>query len=149
MAPSDEPAVLALPTRPFLAAGRPLQTSVALEEPLAERLTALARAASVPANRLLVAVLESGIPLESGLLRDWLVEDERAGRGVESNFRLPAQLRARMDALVGQMPAGARVRRAQLINAVLKRHLPDDAHAAAALVTGFERREAIARLAEQ
>ena len=131
---------------PFYAAGRPLQTSIALDAAGAAQLEELARAARVSFNALAVAVLHAGLPLEADAVRSAIV-DERVRRAgdhvarVERNLRLPEQLRARVD----ELTAAARDRlpratRADLVNAALRRSLPTDAQAAAELVSEHAKR---------
>jgi hypothetical protein len=131
---------------PFYAAGRPLQTSIALDAAGATQLEELARAARVSFNALAVAVLHAGLPLEADAVRSAIV-DERVRRAgdqvarVERNLRLPEQLRARVDALTAaardRLP---RATRADLVNAALRRSLPADAQAAAELVAEHAKR---------
>lgn len=131
---------------PFYGAGRPLQTSIALDAACAAQLEELARAARVSFNALAVAVVHAGLPLEADAVRTAIV-DERVRRAgaqvarVERNLRLPAQLRARVD----ELTAAARERlpratRADLVNAALRKGLPADAQAAAGLVAEHAKR---------
>lgn len=131
---------------PFYGAGRPLQTSIALDAATSAQLEELARAARVSVNALAVAVLHAGLPLETDAVRSAIV-DERVRRAgdqvarVERNLRLPEQLRARLD----ELTAAARQRlpratRADLGNAALRRGLPADALAAARLVAEHAQR---------
>ena len=131
---------------PFYGAGRPLQTSIALDAAIIAQLEELARAARVSVNALAVAVLHAGLPLDPDAVRSAIV-DERVRRAgdqvarVERNLRLPAQLRARADELTGaarqRLPRGTR---ADLVNAALRRGLPADAQAAANLVAEHAQR---------
>ena len=139
---AQPPATAPRPAReaPFYGAGRPLQTSIALDAATSAQLEELARAARVSVNALAVAVLHAGLPLENDAVRSAIVDERvrRAGEPVarvERNLRLPAQLRARVDELTRaaceQLP---RATRADLVNAALRRGLPGDAQAAAQLV---------------
>lgn len=131
---------------PFYGAGRPLQTSIALNAASTAQLEELARAAKVSVNALAVAVLHAGLPLDPDAVRSAIVDERvrRAGEQVarvERNLRLPAQLRARVDELTSaareRLP---RATRADLVNAALRRGLPGDAQAAAQLVAEHAQR---------
>jgi len=131
---------------PFYGSGRPLQTSIALDAACVAELEALARAARVSVNALAVAVLHSGLPPAADDARTAIVDERvrRAGETVarvERNLRLPEQLRVRVD----ELTAAARQRlpratRADLVNAALRRGLPQDAQAAAQLAAEHARR---------
>lgn len=131
---------------PFYGAGRPLQTSIALDAACSTQLEELARAARVSFNALAVAVLHAGLPIETDAVRSAIV-DERVRRAgtqlarVERNLRLPEQLRTRVDELTAtardRLP---RATRADLVNAALRRSLPADAQAAAELVAEHAQR---------
>jgi Arc/MetJ-type ribon-helix-helix transcriptional regulator len=131
---------------PFYGCGRPLQTSVSLDADCARLVEELARAAHVAVSALVVAAMQAGLPAQSDEARMAIV-DERVSRAgavparVERNFRLPEQLRARVDELVAaareHLP---RVNRADLVNAALRRGLPTDAQQAADLVSEHARR---------
>jgi hypothetical protein len=100
----------------------------------------------VSVNALAVAVLHSGLPLAADDARSAIV-DERVRRAaetvarVERNLRLPEQLRVRVDELTAaaqrRLP---RATRADLVNAALRRGLPEGAQAAAELVAGHAQR---------
>jgi Arc/MetJ-type ribon-helix-helix transcriptional regulator len=130
----------------FFGAGRPVQTSIALDDDCAQLLDELARAASVAVNPLAVAVLHAGLPADTETAREAIIEERvrRAGVSaarIERNLRLPGHLRARIDELVaGARERSARINRADLINAALRRGLPDDAAAAAELATQYRQR---------
>ena len=131
---------------PFYGTGRPLQTSIALDDDCVSRLDELARAASVSANALAVAALHVGLPAATDAARAVIV-DERVNRAgiraarIERNLRLPEHLRARVDELTfsarDHLP---RATRADLINAALRRGLPADAESARQLATEHARR---------
>lgn len=131
---------------PFYGMGRPLQTSIALDDDCAARLDELARAAGVSANALAVAALQAGLPAATDAARAVIV-DERVSRAgvrtarIERNLRLPEHLRARLDELTfaarGRLP---RATRADLINAALHAGLPADAELVAELVAAHARR---------
>ncbi len=131
---------------PFYGTGRPLQTSIALDDDRASLLEELARATRISTNALAVAALHSGLPAAVDDARAEIV-DERVNRAgaraarIERNLRLPEHLRARIDELTaaarGQLP---RANRADLINAALRRGLPTDAERAAELVADHARR---------
>lgn len=131
---------------PFYGTGRPLQTSIALDDDRASLLEELARATRISANALAVAALHSGLPAAVDDARAEII-DERVSRAgaraarIERNLRLPEHLRARIDELTaaarGQLP---RANRADLINAALRRGLPADAERAAELVADHARR---------
>ena len=57
-----QPAAAPTPAPPFYGGGRPIQTSLALDPELAQKLDELSRAAAVPFSSLLVATLHSGLP---------------------------------------------------------------------------------------
>ena len=131
---------------PFYGSGRPLQTSVSLDADCAQLLEELARAAHVAVSALAVAAIQAGLPAHSDEARMAIVDERVARAGVvparvERNFRLPEQLRARVDELVAaareHLP---RVNRADLVNAALRRGLPGDAQRAADLVSEHARR---------
>ena len=131
---------------PFYGSGRPLQTSIALDEELADLLEQIGRAARVSVNSLVVAALQAGLPPHSDHAREAIVDERvrRAGQTparVEHNLRLPEHLRARIDELVAaareRLPRAAR---ADLINAALRTGLPEDAEYAAELVAEHARR---------
>lgn len=131
---------------PFYGSGRPLQTSIALDAACVAELEQLARAARVSVNALAVAVLHSGLPLAADDARTAIVDERvrRAGETVarvERNLRLPEQLRVRVDELTAaaqqRLP---RATRADLVNAALRRGLPQDAQAAARLVAEHAQR---------
>ncbi len=131
---------------PFYGTGRPLQTSLALDDDCASRLDELARAGGVSANALAVAALHAGLPAATNAARA-VILDERVDRAgmrsarIERNLRLPEHLRARVDELTfaarGQLP---RATRADLINAALRAGLPENAERAAELVAAHARR---------
>ena len=97
-------------------------------------------------NALVVAVLQTGLPVHSDAAREAIV-DERVRRAgltagrVERNPRLPEHLRARIDELVAaareRLPRAAR---ADLVNAALRTALRADAERAAELVAAHARR---------
>jgi predicted transcriptional regulator len=131
---------------PFYGTGRPLQTSIALDDDCASRLDELARAAGVSANALAVAALHAGLPTAAEAARAVIVEERVSRAGIraariERNLRLPAHLRARVDDLTlaarDHLP---RATRADLINAALRTGLPADTESAAQLVTSHARR---------
>jgi hypothetical protein len=131
---------------PFYGSGRPVQTSVSLDGDCAQLLEDLARAAHVAVSALAVAAIQAGLPAQSDEARMAIVDERVARAGVvparvERNFRLPEQLRARVDELVAaareHLP---RVNRADLVNAALRRGLPGDAQRAADLVSEYARR---------
>ncbi len=124
----------------FYGAGRPVQTSVALDQDCSQRLAELARATGASVNALAVAAIHTGLPAKSELAQQMILEERlrRAGTRharLEQNLRLPQQLRTRADELVSaarsQVP---RATRADLLNAALRRGLPTDAQPAAQLV---------------
>jgi len=131
---------------PFYGSGRPLQTSIALDEDCAQLLEQVARAARISVNALVVAALQAGLPPQSDVARDAIV-DERVRRAgitparIEHNLRLPEHLRVRIDELTAaareRLP---RVARADLVNAALRAGLPADPQEAAQLVSEHARR---------
>jgi predicted transcriptional regulator len=129
---------------PFYGAGRPIQTSLALDPELARQLDELARAAVVTFSALLVATLHCGLPTSGEqALRAAVTEraDRPRGARVERNIRLPEQLRVRLDQLTENVrDATRRATRSDLANAALRVALPADAEHAAALVTEHHRR---------
>jgi len=138
---------------PFYGTGRPLQTSIALDDDCASRLDELARAAGVSANALAVAALHAGLPAASDAARSAIVVERvnRAGirsARIERNLRLPEHLRARVDELTfaarGQLP---RATRADLINAALRIGLPEDAEQGDGLVAAHAQRVELATAA--
>jgi predicted transcriptional regulator len=132
------------PPPPFYGAGRPIQTSLALDPELARQLDELARAAAVTFSALLVATLHRGLPTSGEqALRAVVTEraDRPRGARVERNIRLPEQLRVRLDQLTENVrDATRRATRSDLANAALRVALPADAEHAAALVTEHHRR---------
>jgi len=123
-----------------------LQTSVSLDGDCAQLLEELARAAHVAVSALAVAAIQAGLPAHSDEAQMAIVDERVARAGVvparvERNFRLPEQLRTRVDELVAaareHLP---RVNRADLVNAALRRGLPGDAQRAADLVSEHARR---------
>jgi predicted transcriptional regulator len=132
------------PPPPFYGAGRPIQTSLALDPELARQLDELARAAAVTFSALLVATLHRGLPTSGEqALRAAVTEraDRPRGARVERNIRLPEQLRVRLDQLTENVrDATRRATRSDLANAALRVALPADAEHAATLVTEHHRR---------
>jgi len=131
---------------PFYGTGRPLQTSIALDEDCVTRLDELARAGGVSANALAVAALHAGLPPATEAARTVIV-DERVNRAgiraarIERNLRLPEHLRARVDELTfAARDQLRRANRADLINAALRAGLPADAQQAAELVAAHAQR---------
>jgi len=145
---SEPPAAEARSKReaPFFGGGRGLQTSIALDGPRAELLAELSRATSLSVNAIAVAAIHAGLPTSTDAARELILAErvDRAGARMprlETNLRLPLQLRARVD----ELTAGAREHlprseRADLINATLGRGLPLEAQAAAELVAEHARR---------
>jgi hypothetical protein len=140
------PKVRADPGAPFYGSGRPLQTSIALDAACVAELEQLARAARLSVNALAVAVLHSGLPLTADDARGAIVDERvrRAGETVarvERNLRLPEQLRVRVDELTAaaqqRLP---RATRADLVNAALRRGLPQEAQEAADLAAEHAQR---------
>jgi hypothetical protein len=139
------------PSPPFYGSGRPIQTSIALDAELAGQIEDLARAAAVSVNALLVATLHAGLPTTTDDARHAAIieraEISRAPR-IETNVRLPAQLRARLDQLTANVrDATKRATRADLANAVLRSAIPADAERAARLVNEHHRRLELLALA--
>lgn len=140
-----EPAPAQAPA-PFYGTGRPVQTSVAIDQDCSDRLDELARATGASLNALAVAAIHGGLPTTTEAAQQLIVGERvsRAGtrqRRIERNLRMPQQLRTRADELV----AAARTRlpraaRADLLNAALRRGLPTDAQQAAELVEGHAQR---------
>jgi hypothetical protein len=129
----------------FYGGGRPVQSAIALETVHLARLEQLARASGLSLNAIAVAALHAGLPVSDAEARDAIVEERvaRVGsseRRIECNLRVPAQLRARVDELTREcrerLPRAAR---ADLVNAALRRALPNDAQAASGLVAAFVR----------
>ena len=91
---------------PFYGLGSRVQTSMALDGGHVRLLAEIARAAHVSVNALAVAVLHTGLPVHSDDARAAIVGEhvrrvDVASARVERNVRLPMQLRARVDELVG------------------------------------------------
>lgn len=131
---------------PFYGRGRPLQTSVSMDEELLQLLEELARAARVSVNALVVAGLQAGLPTQADRVCEAIVEERVRRAGVVParlvrNLRLPEQMRTRIDELTAaareRLP---RVSRADLLNAALRSGLPSDAEGAAELVGEYARR---------
>jgi hypothetical protein len=131
---------------PFYGKGRPIQTSMAIDQTYSDRLDELARATGASLNSLAIAAIHAGLPASVEPACELIVA-ERVGRAgsrharIERNLRLPHQLRARVDELV----AGARTRlprgtRADIINGALHRALPVDFAAATELIITHARR---------
>lgn len=135
------------PAHAFYASGRPIvETAMALDPPLVERLGELSRASGRSVNALALAALEVGLPSSASAALDAIVAEQRArvgatDRRLRMTLRLPDDLRARIDELASpaleQLSRGART---DLINAALEAALPEDAYAAAALVDERARR---------
>lgn len=144
--PESSPGSRGADVAPFYGTGPRVQTSVALDGDHAKLLEDLARAGRVSVNALAVAALQAGLPAQSDVAREAIV-DERERRAfatsarVERNLRLPVQMRARVDELVAaareRLP---RANRADLVNAALGHGLPADAEAAAQLVAQYNGR---------
>ena len=135
----------------FYGGGRPIQTSIALDPELVAKLEELSRAGAVSFNALLVAVLQAGLP-RTGDDACRAAVHERAERPraarVESNVRLPEQLRVRLDQLTSNVRDTAkRATRADLTNAVLRATMPTGAEPAAQLVNEHRRRLELLALA--
>ncbi len=131
-------------TRPtFYGVGRPVQTSIAVDLELSERLEELARAGAVSVNALLVATLHAGLPTTVDDARQAAVlerADQPAKPRAERNIRLPAQLRARLDELTsGVQNVARRANRADIVNATLRSTTPHTAEDAAQLVSAYRR----------
>ena len=124
---------------PFYGTGRPEQTSVAISPDLARQLAELKHATGASVVSLAVAAIHAGLPVDSKQAAREVV-DERlrrldVGERVEHNFRLPADLRARVDELARRAhEQNPRSTRADLINAALRAGLPKQPSAAADLV---------------
>jgi hypothetical protein len=145
---ADAPAAAAQtdPEPPFYGTGRPLQTSIALDENCVSRLEELSRAAGISVNALAIAALQAALPATGQAARKAIVSErvDRAGgrtARMERNLRLPKHLRVRIDELVSgtreQLP---RATRADLINAAIRSGLPPDAERARELVAAHARR---------
>jgi predicted transcriptional regulator len=133
--PGDRPSA----STPFYGTGRPEQTSVAISPDLAQQLVDLKHATGASVVSLAVAAIHAGLPVDSKqAARE--IADERlrrldAGERIEHNFRLPSQLRARVDELARHAhEQNPRSTRADLINAALRAALPQKPDAAADLV---------------
>jgi hypothetical protein len=132
-------------TPPFFGGGRGLQTSIALDTPRAELLAELSRATSLSMNAIAVAAIHAGLPTSTDAARELILAErvDRAGARkprLETNLRLPLQLRTRVDELTaGARELLPRSERADLINATLGRGLPHQAEAAAELVAEHTR----------
>jgi hypothetical protein len=139
------------PPPPFYGAGRPIQTSIALDAELARQIEDLARAAVVSVNALLVATLHAGLPATADAARHAAIierADHSQAPRIETNVRLPEQLRARLDQLTANVrDATKRATRADLANAILRSAIPPDAEPAAKLVSDHHRRLELLALA--
>jgi hypothetical protein len=116
----------------------PKLTSIALDADLAMQLDATARAAGVPANGLAVAALDAGLSVHTAnpvsLLAD-AKRGPRADRKAQRTLPLPERLRRRTDRLSQTISGPSpRTARSELINAALRRGLPDTPQLALALV---------------
>lgn len=143
------------PTRPeeasarFYGHGRPIQTSIALNQTLVERLDELGRATGEPVNAIAVAALQHGMPATANQAAD-MIRAERVRRidsrepRLERNLRLPEQMRARLEELLaGARELATRATRADAINAMLIAALPLEAEATRALVASHARQREI------
>jgi hypothetical protein len=132
----------------FYGGGYPIQTSIALDVQLLEQAMELAWAAAVSFTTLIVATLQAGLPTtaEQAVKLAVLERADHPATRIERNIRLPRQLRARLDELAGAHARAARVTRADLVNALMRQHLPDTAEAAAALCAAYTRQQALANI---
>jgi Arc/MetJ-type ribon-helix-helix transcriptional regulator len=133
----------------FYGGGYPVQTSIALDVQLIDRARELAWAAAVSFTTLVVATLQRDLPASSqDAIRLAVLEraDHAPSQRAERNVRLPGQLRVRLDELIGSEGRAARVTRADLVNALLRAHLPETAEATAALCAAYARQQALSSL---
>jgi hypothetical protein len=130
----------------FYGAGRPLQTSIAIDPDCATRLEQLARDTGISTNALTVAAVHAGLPASDDDAGAMIVDERVARAGlrtarIERNLRLPQHLRARLDELTDaardRLP---RATRADLVNAALRTGLPSTAEQAAELAISHARR---------
>jgi len=119
---------------------RRVQTSISLPPEIWDELDELGQQAGVSAGELLTAVLTARIPdtpqaalsaLEQLLVSISPDEDPHE----ERNYRLPRELRTRLDTLSKALGAGPRMQRSMLIRAILAFHLPANGEQAHELIT--------------
>jgi hypothetical protein len=118
---------------------RRVQTSISLPPDIWDALDELGQQAGVSVGELLTAVLAAQIPdtpqamlstLEQLLVS--IPSDE--GPHEERNYRLPRELRIKLDELARAL-AGPRMQRSMLMRAILAVHLPQDGEQARELIT--------------
>lgn len=121
-------------------AGRRVQTSISLPPETWDALDELGQEAGVSAGELLTSILTVGIPdtpqAALSVLEQLLVSvapDE--GPQEERNYRLPLELRAKLDELAGALGARPRLPRSLLIRAILAIHSPTNGEHARELIT--------------
>lgn len=119
---------------------RRVQTSISLPPDIWDALDELGQQAGVSVGELLTAVLAAQIPdtpqamlstLEQLLVS--IPSDE--GPHEECNYRLPRELRTKLDELARALGAGPRMQRSMLIRAILAIHLPPNGEQARELIT--------------
>lgn len=119
---------------------RRVQTSISLPPDIWDALDERGQQAGVSVGELLTAVLAAQIPdtpqamlstLEQLLVS--IPSDE--GPHEERNYRLPRELRTKLDELARALGAGPRMQRSMLIRAILAVHLPPNGEQARELIT--------------
>lgn len=127
------------PDRTRLVARR-VQTSVSLPPEVWDTLDALGHGAGVSAGELLTTILTGAVPdsvqAAFAALERLLVSigpDE--GLQEERNYRLPLELRTKLDDLARALGPGPRLQRSLLIRAIVASHTPSSSEQARELIT--------------
>ena len=117
-----------------------MQTSISLPPEAWDALDDLGQEAGVSGGELLTSILNAGIPdtpqAALGALEQLLVSipsDE--GPHEERNYRLPLELRTKLDEFSKALGSGPRMQRSLLIRAILALHLPKSGEHARDLIT--------------
>jgi predicted DNA-binding protein len=119
---------------------RRVQTSISLPPDIWDVLDELGQQAGVSVGELLTAVLAAEIPdapqaMLSALEQLLVSIPSDEGPHEERNYRLPRELRTRLDELARALGAGPRMQRSMLIRAILAVHLPPNGEQARELIT--------------
>lgn len=119
---------------------RRVQTSVSLPPDVWDTLDELGHGAGVSAGELLTTILTGAVPSNAeaafAALEQLLISigpDE--GLQEERNYRLPLELRTRLDDLARALGPGPRLQRSLLIRAIVASHTPNSSEQARELIT--------------
>lgn len=139
--PAERTSLPAAPARrPARRAEGRVQTSISLPPDVWDTLDAQAQQASDTTGKLLIAILAAAIP-DTPAAAFAVVEQLLLGSGPddalheERNYRLPVDLRTRLDELAAALGAGPHRQRSLLIRAILSAHAPSDTAQARELLT--------------